>query len=146
MVTRAIPPAQPDSFALSRNGRQAWWWGIYLFGAIVVPFGLMAWMKGIFFFSFWSVLLLPMGLDYDFSFLCENILDRLGIASADFWAGLFTLAGFPLVYLIFGNHYQLALEAKTLRVFLLLMLSLALLVCASLIGWAKEPSPMHGSG
>jgi hypothetical protein len=49
------------------------------------------------------------------------------------------LIGLKHSILSFFVHYQLASEAKTRRAFLLLMLSLALLVCASLIGWAKAP-------
>ena len=86
--------------------------------------------------------MLPIGLDHIFSFLCESFLDRLGIASADTWASSFTIVGLPIAYIIFIVHYQLASEAKTRQVFLLLMLSLVFLICASLIGWAKAPSPI----
>jgi hypothetical protein len=129
-----------ERFDLSRNGRQIWWWGIYLFGSTVGSLVLMAWMRGQVFSSFWAVLLLPFGLDYDFSFLCESLSDRLGLAPVEYaGANLYILIGLPIAYLIFIIHYRLTSEAKTRREFFLLMLGLGLLICAGLIGLAKAP-------
>jgi len=125
--------------APTRAVRLNWWWGIYLFEAIGFP---LLWMIGkgalsdplaLLSLSF-LVPMLPMGLGYDFSVLCENIFYRLGLDSVGDWEGLFVLIGLPLGYVIFIVHYQLTSEVKTRRAFLLLMLSLVLLTCGGLVG------------
>jgi hypothetical protein len=132
--------------APTRDKCQAWWWGIYLFGTLVIPF---LWLVGrlgpVDSITFWPVVMLPMGLDYDYSLLCEHFLYRLGFNSVGELEGLFTVVGLPLAYVIFYVHYRLNSAAKTHGVFLLLMLSLVLLIWGSLVGLERSMSQaIHG--
>ena len=141
MSSSAPAPEQADAFELSRNGRRIWWWSIYFFGAVILPFVSLVWFRGGFSAIGWTVPMLPGGLYNVFCFVYENVSDRFDLTLSN-WLGLFILPVWPLSYIIFIIHYRLSMKAKTQRVFLLLMLSLVLLVCACVLGWAKEPSPI----
>jgi len=134
----------------SRNIRLAWWWGFYfggcLGGSILfniytrAPLELLgiAIVRALF-----IVVLLPFGLASVFGCLIAACIHgewHPTYNEEETWM----LLTIPLSYGIFALHRHLTYNTTSRRAFLLLMLSLILLICGSLIGCVQEANQPLG--
>ena len=127
--------------------RRRWWWRLYLGGIFGATF-LFAFLtaprdESLLFTSSRSIdhsvltiPLLPIGLAFDFGGNLDAFFAS-GSGHAGPLVAVLELLTIPLAYYIFILHHKLTLKATTRRAFLLLMLSLILLITASLIGCEK---------
>jgi hypothetical protein len=141
-MANEVEKLRKETPAPSPTERRAWWWRIYLAGGIggSILFVLMtsrfespfATLFRALILPFLVTPLLPVGLAFCFGGNLDGIVGSSG-------PGLTLLEFFtvPLAYCLYTLHLRLTLQAGTRRAFFLLMLSLILLVTASLVGCDK---------
>ncbi len=108
--------------------RASCWWGIFLL--VSMPYCMVLLSP-----------LFPTGLGYIYCRICIWIFSFLPVDPVTI-RNLFDLPAILLAYATYMVHFVLTRQAKFLRTFLLLMLSLGLLVSANLVGCAREEDAM----
>ncbi|HUB67464.1 MAG TPA: hypothetical protein VL981_08275 [Candidatus Methylacidiphilales bacterium] len=114
----------------SRKERLGCWWQIYIGGCFFFPIFIGA-VQSVILIPL-VIIMLPIGLAFDFGGHFDDLFGQGKLSAV-----ILELLTVPVAYFIFWLHLRLTSKVKTRREFRLLMLSLILLICASMIGCVR---------
>jgi hypothetical protein len=140
---------------LGRKERVASWMRVYFSGCLLFPIGMVIngvathqyqpeGMIGSVVFVPIVIPLLPFGLASDFCNLLDHIFLYIDPHFGNGTKQILEFLTLPASFIIFLVHYELTSKAENRRTFMLLMVSLILLICGSLIGCVHQASQPIG--